>query len=134
MANGRGRGDQRQIRAADVRGLAASGREMSRGVSMTTEEFYAALEQKTSESAPGWYVTAGGCLRYRPLGNDRLFGIHCPLSFVAGTTPCDAIMAGQSLGISVDDACLIADVADSKESCHPKMRERLLEACGGLEG
>lgn len=94
---------------------------------MTTEEFYAALAQKTRETGTVW-VRIGGFVRV-DLGSAAETP-HCPLSFVAGTEPGTIRASAATLGLDVCQAYEIAFAADGFEKTPPADLVDLLHACG----
>lgn len=92
---------------------------------MTIDEFYAALAHKTRKTGTVWNEYRG--LLRAGYG----IGCHCPLSFVAGTTPCDVPTAESVLGLPEFVAVEIAAAADKAVGL-PEIRRRLLHACGLL--
>lgn len=100
---------------------------------MTADQFYAALEQKTRETGTTWTIqrspfTEELLIRTTAIDSERG---HCPLSFVAGTEPCNMSDARIALGMGRDEAWPIVTAADSE---HGRMRGRLLKACGLTDG
>lgn len=95
---------------------------------MTREEFYKALRVKTHEASVKWSRGPGDILRAR---NVTTAGrAHCPLSFVAGTAPCEIYDAAAALGLNLGAALYIAGAADNDPMAGEDTRRRLLAACG----
>lgn len=95
---------------------------------MTLKAFFAALERRTVDLDAVWRVNHDGEIRT----DDG----HCPLSFVADTTPGVVCEARNLLRLPVEPASVVASAADYPESTDWRIRvarARLLETCRLVE-
>jgi hypothetical protein len=89
---------------------------------MTLTEFL----QKLEATSRAWALVCD------PLDTEPIairLGQHCPLSAVAGTSPCSIRDSRVALDIDAGLADAIASAADGDEH-DPLLRDRLLKACG----
>ena len=91
---------------------------------MTTQQFLERLRRKTKRNGTVW-VDAEGQLRAQGVSPR-----HCPLSYVAGTAPCEVMSSAKKLGLTQVAANNIAEAADGYTTSNKTLRERLEQAVG----
>ena len=84
---------------------------------MTLDEFF----RKLRETPRNWEIGPAGAIRQK---------MCCPLEIVAGTGPGSFWRAGRKLGLPTALVDEIVEAADEDENHDPKLRARLLRACG----
>lgn len=101
---------------------------------MTQDEFLLELEETRKKTKTLWFLDEIKEIR---AGDDN--GYFCPITFLAFHKRQEYQIvgnfrtAGYSLGLNLDDTCLIAEIADNRHCRIPErenLRERLLKAVG----
>jgi hypothetical protein len=88
-----------------------------------TARMWQIIDDLAADKTAAWQLVDGDLIR---CGSDD--GWHCPLSWLAKTTPGMISPAGRRLGLGMNEAYALANAADNKTIDVP-FRQALLRAC-----